>query len=155
MLAETSISTVKTVIFAWILSILLYLDIDVEILSLYGILMFIDFLTWIAKSYRLKTTTSKRAFIWLMSKTLMIILILTCGIFAKILNLDAHLFLKLLIGALSLAEWYSIIANIQTFRTWKKQEEYDAVSYVLAWILKVIKKVIEKLLEKINKFIYN
>ena len=154
MLAETStISVYKTIIFTGILSILTYLDIDWEILSLYGVLMTIDFLTWIAKSFRLKTTTSKRAFIGLMSKTLMIILVLTVWIFAKVLDINAHFFLKLLIGSLSLAEWYSIIANIQTFRTWEKQAEYDAVSFVLWGLLKIIKKSIEKIMEKINKFI--
>ena len=114
-------------------------------------LMIIDFILWVWKQFRLdrKQITSHNAWLWLSKKICTFILVISIALLLKWLELEPTMYIKAAISILISAEFYSIIQNIYTIRTWKVVAEYDAISIFLKTLWEIIKKFIEKLINKI------
>ena len=125
--------------------ILAYLWIDERVLALYWILLIMDFVTGTIKAWLNKDLSSRKAIHWFFSKFTIILLILSVGIFWKILNYDMTFILSSTFSALSLAEMYSIVWNTYEIRTWKKIKEYDAVAILLSKVLWGIKNKLDNI----------
>lgn len=133
-----------TISISW-LSILWFLGIDHTAFALYTALLFIDFITGVIKGIVFKNLSSSRAINWFFSKFLMLLVIFSFGIFWKINDYDMSYVLSFTFFALSLAELYSILANIYEIRTRKKLPEYDAVWLIIWAMLAFIRNKLNKL----------
>jgi phage-related holin len=116
------------------------------------ILMSLDMITGIAKSYRIdkKSITSNAMKIGLFSKLFYIIVPIVLALAAKGINLEGYglWFASFAVTILILAEAYSILGNIYSFKTGKEAAEVDGVSYLLLFIRKLIIKLIDGKVEK-------
>lgn len=128
-----------------LITIFTYLGIDATTFALYVLLLFLDFTTWVIKSIKNRSLSSRRAINGFLSKFTLLLLILSIWVFGKINNYDMSYILSGTFFALSLAELYSIIANVYEIYSWKKVKEYDAVAIVLSGFLQLIRNKIENL----------
>lgn len=121
-----------------------YTGIKSEVITILAVMILIDTLFGLIKSFRLKTTSSTKLSVGVMSKLVLLIIpiaISLTGIATK-LNLNS-----VVIGTLNvfiLAELYSIVVNAYIIRTGQDMKEHDFI----ALTLKKIKGLLEKLLEK-------
>lgn len=125
-----------------------YLNLDQEILSVLAILVMIDFVTGIARAYRVwERITSARMWSWAVSKTLLIFIPFILGLCFKVIGWDTHKVLASMLAILVVAETYSSIANIAQVIKWEKIEEFDVISMILWNILNKLKQIIENILK--------
>lgn len=129
-----------------------YLDIKWAQVSILSILMIIDFISWIAKQFRLNQNeiTSYNAWKWIIKKVLTMMFLFSFALMFKGIEVDWASYIKAVLSLLIMSEFYSICQNVYSFRTWKKVNEYDAVSLIIKYIWQSLIKIIESKLWKIK-----
>lgn len=100
----------------------------IEILT---IMICIDFVTGVIKSWIQKETSSEWMSRWLLRKMILVLVPLIIWLTWKWVWIDLSTFLTWSISALIVSEAYSIIANIYTIQTWKKAKEYDIMTIII------------------------
>jgi len=111
------------------------------------VLMIIDFLTGILASAHidgLRSITSKRMIAGALSKMVVLLIPFILVIAGFGIGIDLEQYVQGTIVILILAEAYSNLGNIQSFRTGKRVAEIDAVSAVLKGIRNYILSLLEK-----------
>lgn len=125
--------------------VLTYLGLNGESFLLFSILLFIDYITGIAKAYRIgQTITSNRMKYGMLSKLSLLIIPLVLAIGAKAVGADFTTVLMVGINILVLSEVYSIIGNIYSIRTKDELPEYDVVAMIGKRIRNVLLKYNEE-----------
>ena len=126
-------------------SLVQFLEIDAKKLSILVILMCIDMLTGTFKAYRTKENiTSRRWIAGFLSKLVVLLVPFTIALMAKGVDFDVKWFIGFSISIMVIAEAYSILGNIYTFKTGEAVAEIDAVSA----IIKVLRNFIENMIER-------
>lgn len=155
-MSSTTITAITYAKYSWYASALIvfeFLDIPQMQVWILWCLMILDFITGVCKQFRLdrKLITSYRAWLWAMKKMWTFILIISLALVLKALELEAGWYLKASISILIMAEFYSIIQNIYTLRTWKIVPEFDAISIFLRMLWEFVKAKIEKAIDPNKK----
>ena len=126
-------------------SLVQFLEIDTKKLSILVILMCIDMLTGTFKAYRTKENiTSRRWIAGFLSKLVVLLVPFTIALMAKGVDFDVKWFIGFSLSIMVIAEAYSILGNIYTFKTGEAVAEIDAVSA----IIKVLRNFIENMIER-------
>ena len=126
-------------------SLVQFLEIDAKKLSILVVLMCIDMLTGTFKAYRTKENiTSRRWIAGFLSKLVVLLIPFTIALMAKGVDFDVKWFIGFSLSIMVIAEAYSILGNIYTFKTGEAVEEIDAVSA----IIKVIRNFLENMIER-------
>lgn len=126
-------------------SLVQFLEIDAKKLSILVILMCIDMLTGTFKAYRTKENiTSRRWIAGFLSKLVVLLVPFTIAIMAKGVDFDVKWFIGFSLSIMVIAEAYSILGNIYTFKTGEAVAEIDAVSA----IIKVLRNFLENMIER-------
>ncbi|MDD2651670.1 MAG: phage holin family protein [Sulfurimonas sp.] len=109
--------------------ILTYLGLNVESFFLFAMLLLIDYITGVAKAFRLnQCITSNRMKYGILSKLSLLLIPLVLAIGAKAVGADFKTVLLVGVNILVLSEVYSIIGNIYSIRTKDELPEYDVVA---------------------------
>ena len=126
-------------------SLVQFLEIDAKKLSILVVLMCIDMLTGTFKAYRTKENiTSRRWIAGFLSKLVVLLVPFTIALMAKGVDFDVKWFIGFSLSIMVIAEAYSILGNIYTFKTGEAVAEIDAVSA----IIKVLRNFIENMIER-------
>ena len=126
-------------------SLVQFLEIDAKKLSILVVLMCIDMLTGTFKAYRTKENiTSRRWIAGFLSKLVVLLIPFTIALMAKGVDFDVKWFIGFSLSIMVIAEAYSILGNIYTFKTGEAVAEIDAVSA----IIKVLRNFIENMIER-------
>ena len=126
-------------------SLVQFLEIDTKKLSILVVLMCIDMLTGTLKAYRTKENiTSRRWIAGFLSKLIVLLVPFTIALMAKGVDFDVKWFIGFSLSIMVIAEAYSILGNIYTFKTGEAVAEIDAVSA----IIKVLRNFIENMIER-------
>ena len=126
-------------------SLVQFLEIDTKKLSILVVLMCIDMLTGTFKAYRTKENiTSRRWIAGFLSKLVVLLVPFTIALMAKGVDFDVKWFIGFSLSIMVIAEAYSILGNIYTFKTGEAVAEIDAVSA----IIKVLRNFIENMIER-------
>ena len=126
-------------------SLVQFLEIDGKKLSILVVLMCIDMLTGTFKAYRTKENiTSRRWIAGFLSKLVVLLVPFTIALMAKGVDFDVKWFIGFSISIMVIAEAYSILGNIYTFKTGEAVAEIDAVSA----IIKVLRNFLENMIER-------
>ena len=126
-------------------SLVQFLEIDTKKLSILVVLMCIDMLTGTLKAYRTKENiTSRRWIAGFLSKLVVLLVPFTIALMAKGVDFDVKWFIGFSLSIMVIAEAYSILGNIYTFKTGEAVAEIDAVSA----IIKVLRNFIENMIER-------
>ena len=115
--------------------------VSTQIVNILTILIFLDILTGITKSYRLYGGTSIRSGRLsggILSKLVVILIPLILALAGKGIGIDLTELVKGSFGTLILAETYSNFSNINQIRTGVAEKEFDVVSKLLEQIKKII-----------------
>ena len=110
-------------------------------------LMIIDFVTGILASAHIegiRSITSKRMIAGALSKMVVLLVPFVLVIAGRGIGIDLEQYIQGTIVILILAEAYSNLGNIQSFRTGKRVAEIDAVSAVLKGIRNYIISLLDK-----------
>lgn len=142
---STIIEWIKT--FGYFFSIFTfdYLNIPQEQLSILGILMVIDTITWISRQYRVEPRwiTSHALWAWVLKKFVSVLIVYILALLGKGLWIPPEHFVEWGLSILIMAEGYSSIQNIYAVRTGILLPEYDVISIIL-------KKLRDFILNKID-----
>ena len=140
-------------IYIYFTALMSYLNIKAEMFIILAVLIFIDYITGVAASFRVgKDITSQKMQVGILSKFIILLIPLSFALTAKMLNVEHYEFLIYSgIDILALSELYSIISNIYTIRTKKFLPEFDVVSLIGA----KIQDIIENKLKTQNKKDFN
>ena len=126
-------------------SLVQFLEIDAKKLSILVVLLCIDMLTGTFKAYRTKENiTSRRWIAGFLSKLVVLLVPFTIALMAKGVDFDVKWFIGFSLSIMVIAEAYSILGNIYTFKTGEAVEEIDAVSA----IIKVLRNFLENMIER-------
>lgn len=126
-------------------SLVQFLEIDAKKLSILVVLMCIDMLTGTFKAYRTKENiTSRRWIAGFLSKLVVLLVPFTIALMAKGVDFDVKWFIGFSLSIMVIAEAYSILGNIYTFKTGEAVTEIDAVSA----IIKVLRNFLENMIER-------
>lgn len=126
-------------------SLVQFLEIDTKKLSILVVLMCIDMLTGTLKAYRTKENiTSRRWIAGFLSKLVVLLVPFTIALMARGVDFDVKWFIGFSLSIMVIAEAYSILGNIYTFKTGEAVAEIDAVSA----IIKVLRNFIENMIER-------
>lgn len=126
-------------------SLVQFLEIDSKKLSILVVLMCIDMLTGTFKAYRTKENiTSRRWIAGFLSKLVVLLVPFTIALMAKGVDFDVKWFIGFSLSIMVIAEAYSILGNIYTFKTGEAVAEIDAVSA----IIKVLRNFLENMIER-------
>jgi phage-related holin len=141
----SAVWTAKLVWYSGAAAIFSYLDIPQEQIAILGILMVIDFLTWVGKQYRIdpKKITSHDAWIWVIKKVATLISVLSVAFVLKGNHIDGDVYIGGILGILIMAEGYSVIQNVYAIRTGEILPEFDAISIILKGFSEFLKAKIE------------
>lgn len=108
---------------------LTYLGLNGEAFFLFSMLLIIDYMTGVAKAYRLgHCITSNKMKYGVLSKLSLLLIPVVLAIGAKAVGADFKTVLMVGINILVLSEIYSIIGNIYSIRTKDELPEYDVVA---------------------------
>ena len=126
-------------------SLVAYLGLDAQKLTILIILMCLDMLTGTFKAYRTKENiTSRRWIAGFLSKLVVLLVPFTIALMAKGVDFDVKWFIGFSLSIMVIAEAYSILGNIYTFKTGEAVAEIDAVSA----IIKVLRNFLENMIER-------
>lgn len=132
---------------AWVFN---YLWLHSEWFMILAFFLLFDTVTGVIKTIALdRKPTSRRFFLGVVSKVLMLCVPLLIALLSKVTvwrNLEW--FVSMLVGLLSVWEVYSIIQNIVIIRTQKEIEEYDAITTVFKRLLWLLRDKIDKSMPK-------
>ena len=124
---------------------LTYLGLNGESFFLFSVLLLIDYITGVAKAYRLnQCITSNRMKYGILSKLSLLLIPIVLAIGAKAVGADFKTVLLVGINILVLSEVYSIIGNIYSIRTKDELPEYDVVAMIGKRIRSVLLKYSDK-----------
>lgn len=139
-------SEIKIFWYITIIYIFDFLDIESTQVSILSIMMVLDTISWIAKQYKLNKRMISSHGLWqgLMKKILTMMFLFSFALMFKWIEIDGSQYLKAILSILIMAEFYSIIQNIYSYRTWKKITEYDVISEILKYIWGTLINIIEK-----------
>jgi len=108
---------------------LTWAGVDVEVFSVFSVLLMFDYVTGVGKAHRLgHSITSNKMKYGVISKISLIIIPLTLAIAAKGVKMDAENILFVSMNILILSEVYSIIGNTYSIRTKEELPEYDVLA---------------------------
>ena len=149
MLVESSSKTasiVMTAAYIPFISLCNYFNISWESLGTLSLLLFIDYVTGISKTYVIdkRAIKSYRATAGIISKVSVLLVPISLSIASRHLGYDMLPFVNTVISMLVLAELYSIIGNVRAIQTGKETEEIDAVSFVLGKINSIVETLLKK-----------
>ncbi|MDR2099268.1 MAG: phage holin family protein [Campylobacteraceae bacterium] len=147
---KVQIDTPVSVFISALSALFAFLGLNPVQFTILAALMCFDMVTGIAKAYRLERNgvSSYRLRIGVISKILYLCVPVILALTVRGINFEFGSWLiSFSVNALILAEAYSILGNIYTFKTQRKVKEIDAVSY----ILRAIKNQLDRLLEGDNK----
>lgn len=136
-----------------IISLFEYLDVQSIQITILSILMLVDLVTWLLKQYSINKDeiTSYRGWRWVIKKVLTLMFLLSFALMFKWVGIDWTTYIKSVFSILIVAEFYSVTQNTYSFMTWKKVNEFDAVSIIIKYIWEILIKNIEKFIwEKKN-----
>lgn len=127
-----------------------YTWVNREVFTILSILMMLDMVTGVAKTIVLWwKPTSERFIIGLISKCLLLLVPMVIGLIAKgAFQIDITMFVRWVLWALVLAEWYSVLQNIVSTVQKKEIKEYDAMTLVLTTILERVQDMLTNLAKK-------
>ena len=126
-------------------SLISYLGLDAQKLTILIILMCMDMLTGTIKAYKInENITSRRWIAGFLSKLVVLIVPFTIALMAKGVDFDVKWFIGFSLSIMVIAEAYSILGNIYTFKTGEAVAEIDAVSA----IIKVLRNFLENMIER-------
>lgn len=131
------IKTIITTISVWISSFWGYIWITWNLEKtfwLFTFLLVIDWITWTWKWIVNKELSSKKSWIWILSKLTLLFVPLVIAILLTIVWMNPEFLLWFIFIALALTEAYSILSNIYNIITWKTIKEFDGVAIIL-WTL--------------------
>lgn len=118
-----------TAVLASISWVLTYTCINEEVFAIFVVLILIDFITGVMKSWSNKIEiTSKRMRWGIASKFSLILIPIVIGLGAKALGQNADALFTYGMNLLILSEVYSIIGNIYNIRTGKNLPEWDVIA---------------------------
>lgn len=124
---------------------LTYLGLNGESFFLFSVLLVIDYMTGVAKAYRLgHCITSNKMKYGVLSKLSLLLIPIVLAIGAKAVGADFKTVLMVGINILVLSEIYSIIGNIYSIRTKDELPEYDVVAMLGKRIRNVLIKYSEE-----------
>lgn len=106
------------------------------------IVMFFDIITGIASSYKddKYQLTTRKFKIGIMGKALMLLIpVLIFLVIQVVFDTDMIMYVKMVINFLIIGEAYSVISNINNFKTGKKLPEIDVLSIIINKIKKEVK----------------
>lgn len=109
-----------------------------QALTILTILIWIDFVTGVIKSWINKETSSEWMSRWLIRKMILVLVPLTIALAWNWLNYNLSSFATWVISALIMSEVYSVIANVYTIQTWNKAKEYDVMTIIIQKFWKII-----------------
>lgn len=138
-------STILNTLLLPLASLVAYLGLDAQKLTILIILMCLDMLTGTFKAYRTKENiTSRRWIAGFLSKLVVLLVPFTIALMAKGVDFDVKWFIGFSLSIMVIAEAYSILGNIYTFKTGEAVAEIDAVSA----IIKVLRNFLENMIER-------
>ena len=135
-------------------SLLSYLWIDWETLSIFAVVLFLDFVFWIIDVYLFDKSllTSKKAWRWLLNKITKLLLPMIVVVVLKwVWFKEMNFLISSIMWIMIVSEWYSIIWHLYSINTWKQLPEIDAFELLISKILSIFKKVIDAFLDDIDK----
>lgn len=143
--AATAIASAKISGYLGLVAAFEYLNIPLEQMAILASLMLIDFLTGIAKQYRIDKSQIKSHLAWLgaIKKLVTLIVVLSLGLILKGLEIDEAAYIKGVLSIFIAAEGYSILQNAYAVRTGKLLPEFDVVSLLLKALGDYIKERID------------
>lgn len=123
-----------------------YFNISSESLGILVILLVIDYITGVAKTYVInkEDIRSYRAIAGIIAKVSVLLVPIILAVAAKQIGYDMSTFVDTVISMLVLAECYSIIGNVRVIQTGKVVYEIDAVSFVLGKVSAFIETLLKK-----------
>lgn len=131
-----------------------YLWINQESLTIFSLLLILDFIFWLTDAYlnNKSSIKSKTAIRWLINKLTKLILpsiviIILKGAWFE----NTVIFASSIIGILIIAEGYSIIGHIYSINTWKSLPEIDAFEMLIRKLWEIFKELIETFSSWLNK----
>lgn len=117
-----------------------------EVLTLFTILMIIDVITGVWRTYINEGGTAIKSRIGIkgvVSKMMLLLLLFSIAITAKIVGFEPEAYVSSAIVVLALGELYSIVGNIHSARTGKSKSEFDAVAFLLRKIRDILDKTLQ------------
>ena len=124
-------------------SLISYLGLDAQKLTILIILMCMDMLTGTIKAYKInENITSKRWIAGFLSKLVVLLVPFTVALMAKGVDFDIKWFVSLCISILVVAEAYSILGNAYTIQTGNEVAEIDAVSAIIKMLREIFENMI-------------
>ncbi len=133
---------------AWILE---YLQISCEVYGIFALLLFLDFVFWIADAYfedrqKVTSATAWKGIFKKFSKLIlpMIFIFVLKWVGAE----DISMLVTSVMSILIITEWYSIIWHIYSINTWKHLSEIDAFSMLIEFIANLFKQKLPETKEK-------
>lgn len=127
-------ATIKIIynFFVFIISgLLAYLNMDKEVITLFSVLLVIDYLTGLQKAKILgHSITSNKMKYGLISKLLLLLIPIVLAIGGKAVGADFHYVVLASMNILIISEVYSIIGNIYASSTKQEFPEWDAVAMI-------------------------
>lgn len=115
------------------------LNIDLDVMKVLSVLMLIDTVLGVLKSYKLKIQLNFDVLMWgLTAKFLVILIPLMLAVLGKYVHKDFVWTVDLVLKILIVNEVLSILANIQSVRLAKHIRNYDLVTLVIDTLIKKI-----------------
>ena len=149
----TAIIVTKIVAYIWIADIIFkYTAISNEKLVILSWLLLFDVITWILKQWKIDKTkiSSYVAKIWILSKMVTLIALLSVAFMLKWLWISPDSYIKTVFSICITYETFSILQNVYAYRTWIVLPEYDVISTLIKKLTEIIKQLIDKYLWKLN-----
>ena len=149
----TAIVVTKIAAYIWIADIIFkYTAISNEKLVILSWLLLFDVITWILKQWKIDKTkiSSYVAKIWILSKMVTLIALLSVAFMLKWLWISPDSYIKAVFSICITYETFSILQNVYAYRTSIILPEYDVISTLIKKLTEIIKQLIDKYLWKLN-----
>ena len=149
----TAIVVTKIAAYIWIADIIFkYTAISNEKLVILSWLLLFDVATWILKQWKIDKTkiSSYIAKIWILSKMVTLIALLSVAFMLKWLWINPDSYIKTVFSICITYETFSILQNVYAYRTWIVLPEYNVISTLIKKLTETIKQLIDKYLWKLN-----
>lgn len=139
--------TAKTFIYG----IFIFLDLDIDIIKILGILMAVDTVLGILKAIKFKKQVSFKVLMWgMVTKMSVLVVPMILALVAKSLSFDFSWFVNAVLNILILSEAFSAITNILSIKQNKEIENTDFIAKLIHAIRNGLGGLINKSLTEIN-----
>ncbi|MFK7059672.1 phage holin family protein [Flavobacterium oreochromis] len=133
--------------------VVLYLDLDIEIVKVLFFLMVIDTFLGIIKAIVLNNIFSfKKLALGFVSKLAILLIPVALALMSKGLNYDFKWFVTIVIDLLIVSDGISIFSNIIAIKTKKEIENFDALTQLLKAIRNLLIRFFKKLLKSLDTY---